>query len=406
MVRHWKSYISEMGPGWVVGAVACGPATLASLCIAGASFGFRLLWVVILSALLGATAQYLAARIGIIDSRGIISTARVHLGNIWAWTLALDALLATCIASVVLMSTLAGITSSLTNIKSPWLGFGYAAVISFLLIRGGYRWFENVCKLLVTFVVACFLITALDVDVPVAAVIRGLVPNLPRGLESALMTAAILGGAVHVTIIGMHTYNTNIKNWTVSDLGLARFDNAMSMGVAFGLYSLAIYTVAAGVLHPNNIKVTTATHAAISLGPLLGKKAMLVFLVGLWAATFSTICPTFLATAYFVCDAMRWEINTGDRRFICIILATTALSAFGPFLKGSFFLLLPLMLALGLCGTPFILAIILYLLNKKEVAGVHQNSISLNVLGMITLFVTLLLALRFVIFNLSKLLPI
>ena len=65
--------------------------------------------------------------------------------------------------------------------------------------------------------------------------------------------------------------------------------------------------------------------------------------------------------------------------------------------KGSFFLLLPLMLALGLCGTPLIIAIILYLLNKREVAGQYRNSVVLNVLGIMTLIVTSLVAIRFIV---------
>ena len=65
--------------------------------------------------------------------------------------------------------------------------------------------------------------------------------------------------------------------------------------------------------------------------------------------------------------------------------------------EGSFFLLLPFMLALGLCGTPLIIGVILYLLNKKEVAGEYGNSVVLNVLGVITLTVTTLVAVRFIL---------
>ncbi len=401
MIKRWTSYFSEMGPAWIVSAVACGPATLASVSIAGASFGFELSWVVVFSAVFGATAQYLAARIGIIEGKGIISVTENRLGSLWGWLLAIDALLATTIASLVLMNALSGVTSLVTGVKSTWWGAPYAAFISASLIRGGYKWFENLCKLLVAFVVVCFIVTAVYIDIPLKSVIRGLVPAIPVGFESALMIAAIMGGAVHITIIAMHTYNTNLKKWTTADLGLARFDNTLSMGFAFGLYSLAIFIVAAGVLHPNNIKIASATDAALSLGPLLGKKAMLVFLVGLWAATLSTISPTFLATAYFVFDIMNWELDTRDKKFAYVIVISTALSALGPLIKGSFFLLLPLMLALGLCGTPFILAIILYLLNKKEIVGEYRNSKVLNFLGVATLLVTTAIAVQFVLSRLS-----
>jgi len=55
-------YLSGMGPSWVAGAIAAGPATIASLVTAGALFGYQLLWVVVLSAGAGALTQYLAMR--------------------------------------------------------------------------------------------------------------------------------------------------------------------------------------------------------------------------------------------------------------------------------------------------------------------------------------------------------
>lgn len=390
-----------MGPAWIISAVACGPATLASVSIAGASYGFDLLWVVILSAIFGATSQYLAARIGIIEGRGIIATTEQRLGNVWAWLLAIDAVLATYIAALVLMNALVGITSVVTRIETPWWGIPYALIIALALIRGSYRWFENICKVFVGFVVCCFIITAMQADIAFVDLAGGIIPDIPGGMDSALMIAAILGGAVHITIIGMHTYNTNARKWARKDLGLARFDNTLSMGFAFGIYSLAIFVVAAAVLHPNNIKIKLATDAALSLGPLLGENAMVIFLLGLWAATLSTISPTFLAGAYFIFDKMKWEPNPKDRKFRIVILGGALLSAFGPFIKGSFFLLLPFMLALGLCGTPLIIAIILYLLNKREVVGEYGNSVVLNVLGIITLVITTLVAVRFILLKIS-----
>lgn len=77
------------------------------------------------------------------------------------------------------------------------------------------------------------------------------------------------------------------------------------------------------------------------------------------------------------------------------------LSMLGPFINTSFYLLLPLMLALGLTGTPVIIAIILYLLNKTELRKSAPNSFLINAMGLLTLFVTIFLAVRFVITKLS-----
>jgi manganese transport protein len=390
-------YTRQMGPAWIVSAVACGPATLASVVIAGASFGYQMLWVVVLSAVFGTTAQYLAARVGILEGRGIIAATQERLGRGWAWLLAVDAVLATYLAAMVLMNALVGVTSLITGIASPWWGLAYAALLSAALLHGGYRWFENICKGLVLLVVACFIATAWQADISWGRVVAGLMPNLPGGVQPALMAAAIMGGAVHITIIGMHTYNTNARGWKESQLPLARFDTVASMGLAFGAYSLAIFLVGAALLHPAGVLVKGPADVLPSLRPLLGGAALGVFLAGLWAATFSTIMPTYLAAAYFIFDKMGWPAQRTSARFRLVVMGGVLLSALGPFIKGGFFLLLPVMLALGLCGTPLIIAIILYLLNQRRFYGGRSNSWPLNLLGAATLVITSLLAARFLL---------
>jgi manganese transport protein len=397
MLARWMDYARRMGPAWIVSAVACGPATLASVAMAGASFGYGMLWVVILSAVFGTTAQYLAARVGILEGRGIIAAARERLGKTWGWVLAVDAVLATYLAAMVLMNALVGVTGLVTGLSSPWWGLAYAVVLSFLLVHGGYRWFESLCKFLVIGIVICFVITALRSPLDPGAMLAGLWPSLPGGGSSALMAAAIMGGAVHITIIGMHTYNTNARGWGVTELPLARFDTAVSMGLAFGLYSLAIFLVGAAVLHPAGVKARVAGEVAQALGPLLGPGALAVFLAGLWAATFSTIMPTYLAAAFFIFDQAGLPPDREDKRFKLVLIGGVLLSAVGPFIKGGFFLLLPVMLALGLCGTPVIIGVILYLLNQKRYYGERVNSWGLNLLGIITLAITTILAARFLL---------
>lgn len=398
-MTRYLEYMKGMGPAWVISAVACGPATLASVAIAGATYGYKMLWVVILSSIFGSTAQYLAARVGILEGKGIIAATEQHLGKIWAWILTIDALLATWLAAMVLMNALAGVTSLVTTIKTPYWGIVYGLLIGLFLVRKGYRKFETLCKILVVFVVACFVVTLFMADLSASGIASGLIPNLPGGIDAALMMAAIMGGAVHITIIGMHTYNTNARNWKPEDLPLARFDTISSMGVAFGLYSVAIFLVAAAVLHPNGIAIKHATDAALALQPLLGDRAMKIFLIGLWAATLSTLSPTFMAGAYFIADKMGWEKDVQDKRFAVAVFSGCLVSMLGPFVKGGFFLLLPLMLALGLTGTPLIIAIILYLLNRANAAS--KNSVLLNLMGGLTFLVTSFLALRFILTKLG-----
>jgi manganese transport protein len=386
-----------MGPAWIVSAVACGPATMASVSISGSLYGYQMLWVVVLSALLAFVVQFMAAKVGLIGGKGIISIVEEHWGNAWAWILMIDALLATWLAAAVLMKALVATTGLVTGVSTPWWCLCYVNLIFLLVGMGGYRWVEGVCKVLVATVVVCFIVTAVMIKPDLTGMAKGLIPTLAVGSRGALMMAGIMGGAVHITIIAMHTYNVNARNWGSDDIGLAWTDTFLSMFVAFGIYSVAIFLAAAAVLNPRGIEVKTAFDLARPLKPVLGVYAHGIFLGGFWAAVFSTITPTYLAAGYFIADKMKWEVSVRDPRFKVVVLLGCLISLIGPLVEGSFLILLVVMLALGLCGTPLIVFILLFLLNKKSWTKGRHNGWLLNLLGGAALLITTFLAVRFIL---------
>ncbi len=387
----------KMGPSWVISAVACGPATLASVSLSGSSFGYTFLWVIILSAVFGATAQYLAAKTAVIFEKGIISLVKERFGRPMAGILTLDALAATWLAAVVLMKALVGITSYLTGFSTPWWGIPYAFLFTFLLIRGGYTFFETVCKLLVVGVILCFATTLLLVPIDWAEAVKGLIPSLTGSGKGAVMMAGIMGGAVHITIIAMHTYTVQERHWKAETLPLVRLDVITSMLLAFGLYSIVIFLVSAAVLHSRGIQAKGALDVARSLKPLLGPYASTAFFAGLWGATVSTIMPTFQAGAYFIADFFSFPMKPSNPRFRFAIIAGILLSLIGPFLKGAFFPLLIVMLAIGLCGTPLILILLLILLRDRRLRHTGLQNRWLSTLGAATTGISLFLAVRFLL---------
>ncbi len=393
----FRRFFRQMGPAWIVSAVACGPATMASVSIAGAHYGYQLLWVVVLSALLAFVVQFMAAKVGIIGGKGIIALVEESWGNVWAWILMIDALLATWLAAAVLMKALVGTTGLVTGVSTPWWSLAYAVLIFLLVGVGGYRWVERVCKALVAIVVCCFIVTVMMIKPDLSGMANGLIPTFIGGSGGALMMAGIMGGAVHITIIAMHTYNVNARNWGTDDMGLAWTDTFLSMFIAFGIYSVTIFIAAAAVLHPQAIEVRTAFDLARPLKPVLGAYAHGVFLGGFWAAVFSTIMPTYLAAGYFIADKMKWEISVRDTRFKVVVFLGCLISLVGPLVKGSFLILLVVMLALGLCGTPPVVFILLFFLNQKSWAKEHRNGWLLNLLGCSALLITTFLAVRFIL---------
>jgi manganese transport protein len=391
-------YLREMGPTWVAGAIAAGPATMASLLTAGAGFGYTLLWVVVLSAVLGALAQYLAMRLGLLTEEGIVSVVDSTYGSGWAWLLVADVVLAAGLAQLVIMKTVADVSEAVTGLDAHIWGVIWAVVLAVGLAGRGYRFIEVVAKLLVTLVVFAFLASVFVVPIEPGVAVHGLVPTIPGGLDGALVAAGILGGAVHITLITMQSYTMRAREWTGHEYGLATFDIGASMLVAFGVYSLAIFLVSAAVLHTPEVAAgdLSAIAAAQSLGPLVGQHAKWLFLLGLWGAAVSTLGGNTIVPPYLVADKLGWATDVSDTRYRALLVLVALLSAPGTWIGGTFFPLLVLVLAFGLVGTPFALILVLVLLNDPDVVP-ETNSRLANLGGIVLTAVAAVLAGRFVL---------
>lgn len=358
-----RSYAEKMGPSWVAGAIAAGPATMATLVTAGAGYGYDLLWVVVLSTVAGALAQYLAMRLGLLTEQGIVGVVEDYLGEWWAWLLVVDVVLASGVAQLVIMNTLASVSATITGVDAWVWGVAWAAVLALGLAGRGYNLLETVTKILVAAVVLAFVASLFVVPIDLGAAAGGLVPTLPGG--SALVAAGILGGAVHITLITMHSYTMRAKGWTKGEYKLATFDIGASMLVAFGIYSVAIFLVAASVLTQPDLSTVEAAQA---LGPLVGENARWLFLLGLGGAAVSTLGGNTIVPPFVIADKLGWGTTVEDSRYRALLAAVALLSALGAVIGGQVLGQLVLVLALGTVGTPFAIALVVYLLNSPAVS--------------------------------------
>ena len=382
------SRFSEMGPTWLAGAIAVGPATMGALVTAGASFDYTLLWVVVLSAVMGATAQYLAMRLGLLTEAGIVSAVEDNLGSAWAWLLVADTVIAAGLAQLVIMKTLAGVSAEITGLSPVTWAVAWGVILALGLAGGGYNYAELGAKVLVTLVVLLFVASLFVVPIDFGAAAAGLVPAVPAGVEGALLAAGILGGAVHIALVTMQSYTMRAREWTTDDSKLALLDVGASMLVAFGIASLAIFLVAAAVLSDPSL---TTVGAANALGPLVGTNAQWLFLLGLWGAAVTTLGANTVVPPYLIADKMGWDRDTEDTRYRVTIAAFALISILGVFIPGAVFGLLIQALAIGFVGTPFVLALVLYLLNDAT-AVPETNSALENVGGLLLIAISTVVA--------------
>lgn len=371
---------------------------MATVITAGASFGYALLWVVVLAAAFGAFAQYLSMRVGLLTEQGLVSLVEERLGSHWAWLLVIDIILAAGLAQLIIMKTLADVSAHLTAIDPRVWGVVWASALAVGLGFGGYRFLELGAKLLVAGVVIAFVLTVTVVPVDPGQATAGLVPTIPAGVDGALIAAGVLGGAVHVTLVTMQSYTMRSRGWTRDEYGLGTFDVLTSMLLAFGAYSLAIFIVSASVLYDPEEQVVDlgVIEAAEALAPTLGEFAHWLFLFGLLGAAISTLGGNTVVPPYVVADKLGIEQDISDWRYRAMLVAVALISGAGAFIEGAFFPLLVVVLAFGLVGTPFAVMLVLYLANDPGAVDELASRVT-NLGGIALISVASVLAANYVI---------
>jgi manganese transport protein len=290
-----RAVAAVLGPAFVAAVAYVDPGNFAVNIGAGAAFGYRLAWVVLLASLLAMPVQFLAAKIGIVTGQSLPQICRARCGSAVRWGLWLQAEL---IAMATDLAEVVGAAIGLNLLFGiPLLAAGLvAAVISFgvlsLQLRG-HRPFEIATVFLLLVVFAGFLYDLLRVGPDVRLAVAGLVPALP-GQGAVLLAVSIVGATIMPHVVYLHSALTATRIRCRTDaeraqvLRYERWDVISALGLA-GLVNLAMLLVAAKVFHvggqlPGAVSIARA-HAG--LADLVGGGAALAFAVALLASGLS-----------------------------------------------------------------------------------------------------------------------
>jgi NRAMP (natural resistance-associated macrophage protein)-like metal ion transporter len=71
----------QLGPAFLVTAAFIGPGTVITASLAGANFGYSLIWALLFSVFASLVLQEMAARLGIVTQQGLGENIRVALTN-------------------------------------------------------------------------------------------------------------------------------------------------------------------------------------------------------------------------------------------------------------------------------------------------------------------------------------
>lgn len=196
-----------LGPAFIASVAYVDPGNFATNIQAGASFGYLLLWVIVVSNLMAMLIQMLSAKLGIATGLNLAELCREHFPQliVWGmWVLAEIVAIATDLAEFV--GAALGF-QLLFHIPLLWGGI-LTAFLTFAILgleRYGFRAMEAVITAMVGVIALCYIIETF-LDRPAWGVIayHAVIPQF-SGTESILLAAGILGATVMPHVIFLHS---------------------------------------------------------------------------------------------------------------------------------------------------------------------------------------------------------
>ncbi|MGV2620906.1 UNVERIFIED_CONTAM: Nramp family divalent metal transporter [Halobacillus marinus] len=396
----WRERIKSLGPALIVAACIVGPGTVTTVSIAGASYGFQAMWILIIACLTAYYFQKPVVKFTIKTKMSAMDGIRLYMGKWWSGTIYF-ALLLGAIAFQAGNFTGAALALNFFLPSISILTWVAILAVSAIVVSwiGIYRLLENINRVFIGLMVLSFVLTVFlsgpDFEALVTTGFSFQVPDQNYWLVLALIATTLPPN----TALGLSAFikNKYKEEQTLSkaaQLKLAHFDLRTNLSIA-AIISISILICAGTAIYGTGTEITSAADMAYQLTPLLGQYAGVLFSLGLWAAGFSSglfnisVQPALFGQAFGKSE----DTRTSTNRVLMLIAGITPIvvvMAFGQ---------MPIQLIMGaqaLNGLllPMIVGSIWYICNKPGVLGSHLNTRGQNIMYGIVMLIVCFLTLK------------
>jgi Mn2+/Fe2+ NRAMP family transporter len=397
--------LAVVGPGFITANVDNDAGGIAIYSLAGAQFGYSLLWTMIPITLALVVVQEMAARMGAATGKGLSDLIREEFGFRITFFMMI-ALVVTNFGNVV--AEFAGVASSLELFGlSRYIVVPFAAVVVWLLVvKGTYESVEKIFLTASGFYI-CYIIAGLLAHPDWKAAVVGTVTRPPataiRNYSYLFMVVGLVGTTIAPWMQFYLQASIVEKGITARQYHASRWDVIIGCLFTDVVAWFIIVACAATLYAKGHTDIKDAADAAQALRPLAGEYAYLLFAAGLFNASLFAASILPISTAYAVCEGLGFESGL-DKRFdeapvfywlytLLIVLGAGVL----------LFPRLPLIHVMAVSQVvngvvlPFVLVFMLLLANNRELMGAYTISRRYNVVAWATVVAMIVLTLAMVI---------
>jgi manganese transport protein len=374
--------LAFIGPAFITAALVFGPGSITTASSIGASFGYGLLWVVILALIFMLVYTDMAVRIGISSQVSPIQVMKDKWGGVIGALVGVGSFLVVTsfqagnsVGAGVAMNVLFGGNTAL------WAGVFTAVAIVLLWLPNYYTSLEKIMVGLIAVMLVAFLVTAIVARPEAGALASGIVPSIPQG--AGLLSIAIIGTTFSVVGAFYQGYLVQEKGWDRDEYKQSTADTFSGI-IILGLLTLLVMIAAAAVLLPQGVTVTSPADMAKTLEPTVGEWASVIFAIGIFGASFSSLIGNATIGGALLSDAFGLGHRLGSAVVkalitLVMILGGTIAIAFGT---------IPIQLiifaqAITIFVVPFIGLLLLWLASDRARLGSLANPLWKTILGML-----------------------
>ena len=390
-----------MGPGIITANIDNDASGITTYSVAGARFGYALLWTLIPTTVALIVIQEMVARMAVVTGKGLSDLIRENYGvrsTFYMMTILFIANFGTTVADFAGWAASMEILGLSKYLMVP-LG---ALFIWFLVVKGSYRFVERIllvaCLLYFGYVLSGFMAKPEWSRVMHAT----FVPQIQWNAEFIMLSIAIIGTTITPWMQFYLQSSIAEKGIKKEEYKASRLDVFIGCSIT-DIVSFFIIVTCATTLFPLGMRINEASEAALALKPLAGNYAFLIFAVCLANASLLGAIIVPLATSYYICEAMGWErgVNKTFREapqfmwiytFMIVIAVIVILIPDAPLV-----FLMVLSSVLNGMLLPFVLIYALSLVNNKKIMGEYVNPKFYNVISWGTIGAITALTVFFVI---------
>ena len=390
VTRYFKSpwftrlalFLAVMGPGIITSSVDNDAGGITTYSLAGAQFGYVMLFTLIPMTVSLAVVQEMGVRMGVVSGKGLAALIREKTGVRLVFFI-MVLLLAVNFGNTLAEFSGIAVSGSIFGVP-PYASLPVAALFVWLLVvRGNYRSVEKVflfgSALYISYIISGFLAHP---DWKIAAV-NTFVPNISPDAAYVTMVVGLVGTTIAPWMQFYLQASVVEKAVSLKHLAYSRLD-AITGSIVTNVVAFFIILACAATIFVHGIPVSNVADVSAALAPLAGKYAAMLFAFGFLNASLFAASILPLSTSLAFCEGIGFEagvsktfreapvfygLYTGT-----IVLATVFISLPNVPLISILFLS---QVANGIL-LPVVLVYMLLIANDKKIMGEYVNTRTFN----------------------------